>query len=97
MENSAKRYERILKAQSESSTNALTSSVPSTPPKAPNSKNGISKPTSKRAKKTGLSAEMKERLEEERRLNNESIHDVKKEPDTLQSGDDSNIQKSSQG
>lgn len=68
MENSAKRYNRILKAQAESSTNASASSVPSTPPKTPPSKNGISKLTSKRAAKTGLSAKMK-KLEGEKCLN----------------------------
>lgn len=58
LENSAKRYKRILKAQSESSTNASASGVPSTPPKTPPSKNGISKPTRKRATKTVFSAKM---------------------------------------
>lgn len=98
MENSAKRYERILKAQSESSTNAAAASgVPSTPPKTPPSKNGISKPTRKRTTKTVFSAKMKKRFEEERCLNNEEILNDKEKPDTLQSGDGSKIQMSSQG
>lgn len=97
IENSAKRYERILKAQNENSTNAPTSGVPSTPPKTPPSKNGISKPARRRATKTSITAKMKKRLEEEGRLKNENILDVKKEPDTLQLGDDGKIQLNSQG
>lgn len=97
MENSAKRYERILKAQNESSTHAPTSGVPSTPPKTPPSKNGISKPTRRRATKTSISARMKKRLEEEELLNNENILNAKEKPDTVQSGDDSKIQLNSQG
>ncbi|MCJ1343106.1 hypothetical protein MMC31_001297 [Peltigera leucophlebia] len=92
----AKRYERVLKAQSESSTNPSTSSVPSTPPKTPlknlpktppktPSKNGISKLASKRAAKTSLGAKMKKKLEEEECLNDAITHEAsaKKEPDAL--------------
>lgn len=76
MENSAKRYRRIVKAQSESSTNASTSRVSSTAPQAPPSKNGILKPASKRAAKTGLSAKMKKRPEEEKRLDDAIKHEA---------------------
>lgn len=65
-----------MKAQSESSTNASTSRVSSTAPQAPPSKNGILKPASKRAAKTGLSAKMKKRLEEEKRLDDAIKHEA---------------------
>lgn len=97
IENSAKRYERILKAQNDSSTDAPTSGVPSTPPKTPPSKNGISKPTRRRATKASITAKMKKGLEEEGRLNNEKILNAKKKPETLQPGDDGKIQLNNQG